>query len=180
MKQERQLEVTDIKVCRWMDGERSSEQLERARDHRRGQHYGKMQKIAIETVRIYTERREDDFVGKRAIKMELPGRRRRGRPKRRWSDNRDEDLENIEEMTEDALYGEHWGRSTAAATPHQRGSSWKKQQKHTHTHTRARARARARVCVWRSAGVVAIMASSAKAVDSYVQAPFPPSSLSHG
>ena len=29
-------------------------------------------------------RREDEYVGKRVMGMEVPGKRRRGRPKRRW------------------------------------------------------------------------------------------------
>ena len=32
-------------------------------------------------------RREDEYVGKRVMVMEVPGNRRRGRPKRRWLDN---------------------------------------------------------------------------------------------
>ena len=64
-----------------------------------------MQKFAVEMV-LYIERRQDDYVGKRAINVELPGRRRE-RPKRRWSDNIDEDMENVEAVREDALDREH-------------------------------------------------------------------------
>ena len=32
-------------------------------------------------------RREDEYAGKRVMVMEVPGKRRRGRPKRRWLDN---------------------------------------------------------------------------------------------
>ena len=32
-------------------------------------------------------RREDEYVGKRVMGMEVPGKRRRGRPKRRWLDS---------------------------------------------------------------------------------------------
>ena len=32
-------------------------------------------------------RREDEYVGKRVMVMEVPGNRRRGRPKRRWLDS---------------------------------------------------------------------------------------------
>ena len=38
-------------------------------------------------------RREDEYVGKkRVMGMEVPGKRRRGRPKRRWLDNIKNDL----------------------------------------------------------------------------------------
>ena len=32
----------------------------------------------------HVSRREDEYVGKRVMGMEVPGKRRRGRPKRRW------------------------------------------------------------------------------------------------
>ena len=32
-------------------------------------------------------RGEEEYVGKRVMVIEVPGKRRRGRPKRRWSDN---------------------------------------------------------------------------------------------
>ena len=32
----------------------------------------------------YVLRREDEYVGKRVMVMEVPGKRRRGRPKQRW------------------------------------------------------------------------------------------------
>ena len=45
-------------------------------------------------------RREDEYVGKRA--MEVPGKRRRGRPKRRWLDSIGNDLSERELSREDA------------------------------------------------------------------------------
>ena len=47
-------------------------------------------------------RREDEFVGKRMMGMEVPGKRRRGRPKRRWLDNIKNDLSERELSGEDA------------------------------------------------------------------------------
>ena len=37
-------------------------------------------------------RREAEYVGKRVMVMEVPGKRRRGRPKWRWLDNTKKDL----------------------------------------------------------------------------------------
>ena len=35
----------------------------------------------------HVSRREDEYVGKRVMGMEVPGKRRRGRPQRRWLDS---------------------------------------------------------------------------------------------
>ena len=40
----------------------------------------------------HVQRRDEDYVGKRTMRIELPGRRRRGRPKRRYMDMVKEDL----------------------------------------------------------------------------------------
>ena len=47
-------------------------------------------------------RREDDYVGKRVMGMEIEGRRGRGRPKRRWMDSVRADL------TEKGLEGDEY------------------------------------------------------------------------
>ena len=39
-------------------------------------------------------RREDEYVGKRVMVMEVPVKRTRGRPKRRWMDNIKNEIEN--------------------------------------------------------------------------------------
>ena len=46
-------------------------------------------------------RREDEYVGKRVMLMEVPGKRRRGRPKRRWLDSIRNDLSERELSRED-------------------------------------------------------------------------------
>ena len=50
-------------------------------------------------------RREDEYVGKRVMAMEVPGKRRRGRPKRRWLDNIKNDLSDRELSGEKAQDG---------------------------------------------------------------------------
>ena len=46
-------------------------------------------------------RREDEYVGKRVMGMEVPGKRRRGRQKRRWMDTIGDDLSEKELSRED-------------------------------------------------------------------------------
>ena len=47
---------------------------------------------------IHEFRREEEYVGKRVMVMEVPGKRTRGRPKRRWLDNIKNDLSERERV----------------------------------------------------------------------------------
>ena len=55
-------------------------------------------------------RREYEYVGKRVMAMEVPGKRRRGRPKRRWLDSIRNDLSERELAGEDAQDRAKWRR----------------------------------------------------------------------
>ena len=43
----------------------------------------------------HVKKREEDYVGKRMMEMVVPGRRKRGRPRRRWMDLVREDIERV-------------------------------------------------------------------------------------
>ena len=45
---------------------------------------------------VHVLKREDEYVGKRVMGMEVPGKRRRGRPLRRWLDSIRDDLSDRE------------------------------------------------------------------------------------
>ena len=60
-------------------------------------------------------RREETYVGKRMRQM-VVGRRKRGRPKRRWQDCIDDDLKGLGVREEDALDRREWRR----IIPHRR------------------------------------------------------------
>ena len=53
-------------------------------------------------------RREDECVGKIVMGMEVPGKRRRARPKRRWLDNIRNDLSQIYLSGEDPHVRDKW------------------------------------------------------------------------
>ena len=55
-------------------------------------------------------RREDEYVGKRMMAMEVPGNRRRGRTKRRWLDSIRNDLLERKLSREDTKDRAKWRR----------------------------------------------------------------------
>ncbi|KAK3545792.1 hypothetical protein QTP70_013128, partial [Hemibagrus guttatus] len=50
----------------------------------------------------HVQRRESEYIGRRMLDMELPGRRQRGRPKRRYMDGINEDMKLVGASVEDA------------------------------------------------------------------------------
>ena len=46
-------------------------------------------------------RKDDGYIGRRMLRMELPGKRKRGRPKRRFVDVVKEDMAEVEVTKED-------------------------------------------------------------------------------
>ena len=54
----------------------------------------KLRKARIRWYR-HVKRREEGYVGKRMMEMAVPGRRKRGRPKRRWMNLAREDLKRV-------------------------------------------------------------------------------------
>ena len=54
-------------------------------------------KLRNERLRWYghVKRREEGYVGKRMMKMAVPGRRKRGKPRRRWMDLAREDTKRV-------------------------------------------------------------------------------------
>ena len=63
----------------------------------------------------HLRRKDDGYIGRRMPRKELPGKRKRGRPKRRFMDVVKEDMAEVE-VTEE-LIGETGERKSAVATP---------------------------------------------------------------
>ena len=101
-------------MLRWMSG---VTKLDRIGDERiRGTtNVGEISKKVQET-RLkwlgygHVLRREEEYVGKRVMVMEVPGKRRRGRPKWRWLDNIKNDLSERELSGEEAQDRVQWRR----------------------------------------------------------------------
>ena len=62
-------------------------------------------------------RRDIDYIGQRMLKMELPGRRRRGRPKRRYLDTVREDMRAVGLTEEDAGDRVRWKQMFCCGDP---------------------------------------------------------------
>ena len=56
----------------------------------------------------HAKRREESCVGKRMMEMAVPGRRKRGRPSRRWMDLAREDLKSVGAKEEDEIDRVKW------------------------------------------------------------------------
>ena len=72
-------------------------------------------------------RREEHYVGRRAMVMKVQGRRKRGRPKRRWLDKvKDDVIDSRLIMCTTVLHG---GICNRTSTPHKSGNKVKEKKK---------------------------------------------------
>ena len=62
-------------------------------------------------------RRDEDYIGKRLLRMEVPGKRRRGRPKRGYMDVVREDLKTVGGTLTDAAHRSIWRRCIRCGDP---------------------------------------------------------------
>ncbi|KAK3541125.1 hypothetical protein QTP86_015736 [Hemibagrus guttatus] len=99
-----ELEVAELKMLRFSLG---VTRLDRIRNEyiRGTAHVGRLRDKVRET-RLrwfgHVQRRESEYIGRRMLDMELPGRRQRGRPKRRYMDGINEDMKLVGASVEDA------------------------------------------------------------------------------
>ena len=92
--QEKKLEVAEMRMLRWMCG---VTRLDKIRNERiRGiMKVGEItKKVQERKLKWYGHvmRREEHHVGRRAMEMKVQGRRKKGRPKRRWLDKVKDDI----------------------------------------------------------------------------------------
>ena len=110
--QEKKFDVAEIRMLRWMSGVNKLDIIrnERIRGTTKVGEISK--KVQESRLKWYGHvlRREDEYVGKRVMAMEVPGNRRRGRPKRRWLDSIRNDLSERELSKEDAQDRAKWKR----------------------------------------------------------------------
>ena len=77
-------------------------------------------KVQERRVKLYEHvmmRREEDYVGRGAMVMKVQGRRKRGRPKRRWLDKVEDDIEEKGLSADDVYDRAIWRRMSSYIDP---------------------------------------------------------------
>ena len=102
-RQEAKMEVAELKVLRFSLGVTIMDNIRN--EYIRGTAYvgrfgEKTREVRLGWYR-YLRRKDDRYIGRRMLRMELPGKRKRGRPKRRFMDVVKEDMAEVETMEED-------------------------------------------------------------------------------
>ena len=117
--QEKKLEVAEMRMLRWMCG---VTKLDKIRNERiRGTtKVGEITKIVQERrFKWYGHvlRREEHYVGRRAMVMKVPGERKRGRHKRRWLDKEKDDIKEKGLSADDVYDRATWRRMSLYIDP---------------------------------------------------------------
>ncbi|XP_060743999.1 uncharacterized protein LOC132857897 [Tachysurus vachellii] len=130
-RQESELEVAELKMLRFSLG---VTRLDRIRNKyiRGTAHVGSLgDKVREARLRWFghVQRRESEYIGRRMLDMELPGRRQRGRPKRRYMDVINEDMKLVGASVEDAEDRDRWREMICCGDPEGKSRKRKKMKK---------------------------------------------------
>ena len=66
---------------------------------------------------VHVMRKEEESVCRRVMKMEVPGKRRRGRPRKRWKDTLNEDMREKDVQVNDTQDRCRWRRLIRNSDP---------------------------------------------------------------
>ena len=118
-KQVGKLEVAELKMVRWALGVTREDKIrnEYIRGTARIAKLG--EKIRGARLRWYghVKRREAEYVGRRTLEMEVPGRRKSGRPRKRWLDGVRENMESVGVVEEDVVNRGVWRKKMRCGDP---------------------------------------------------------------
>ncbi|KAK3574713.1 hypothetical protein QTP86_015385 [Hemibagrus guttatus] len=118
-RQESELEVAELKMLRFSLGVTRLDRIKN--EYFRGTvHVGRLRdKVREARLRWFghVQRRESEYIGRRMLDMELPGRRQRGRPKRRYMDGINEDMKLVGPNVEDAEDRDKWREMIRCGDP---------------------------------------------------------------
>ena len=118
-RQEAEMEVAELKMLRFSLGVTRMDKIRN--EYIRGTaQVGKFgEKTREARLRWYghLRRKDDGYIGRRMLRMELPGKRKRGRPKRRFMDVVKEDMAEVEVTEEDTVDRNNWRRKIRCGDP---------------------------------------------------------------
>ncbi|KAK3510965.1 hypothetical protein QTP70_027797 [Hemibagrus guttatus] len=118
-RQESELEVAELKMLRFSLGVTRLDGIRN--EYIRGTaHVGRLDdKVREARLRWFghVQRREREYIGRIMLDMELPGRRQRGRPKRRYMDGINEEMKLVGASVEDAEDRDRWREMIRCGDP---------------------------------------------------------------
>ena len=118
-RQEAEMEVAELKMLRFSLGVTRMDKIRN--EYIRGTaQVGKFgEKTREARLRWYghLRRKDDGYIGRRMLRMELPGKRKRGRPKRRFMDVVKEDMAEVEVTEEDTVDRINWRKKIRCGDP---------------------------------------------------------------
>ena len=118
-RQEAEMEVAELKMLRFSLGVTRMANI--GNEYIRGTaQVGKFgEKTREAKLRWYghLRRKDDGYIGKRMLRMELPGKRKRGRPKRSFMDVVKEDMAEVEVTEEDTVDRRNWRKKIHCGDP---------------------------------------------------------------
>ena len=118
-RQEAEMEVAELKMLRFSLGVTRMDKIRN--EYIRGTaQVGKFgEKTREARLRWYghLRRKDDGYIGRRMLRMELPGKRKRGRPKRRFMDVVKEDMAKVEVTEEDTVDRRNWRKKIRCGDP---------------------------------------------------------------
>ena len=118
-RQETEMEVAELKMLRFSLGVTRMDKIRN--EYIRGTaQVGKFgEKTREARLRWYghIRRKDDGYIGRRMLRMELPGKRKRGRPKRRFMDVVKEDMAEVEVTEEDTVDRRNWRKKIRCGDP---------------------------------------------------------------
>lgn len=117
--QEKKLDVAEMRMLRWMCGVTKMDKIRNERIRGTtgvGEISKKLQERRLNWYG-HVIRSDEDHIGRRSLKMEVEGRRRRGKPRRRWMDSINNDMMTRGLTGEEAQDRAMWRRLTRNIDP---------------------------------------------------------------
>ena len=118
-RQEAEMEVAELKMLRFSLGVTRMDKIrnEYVRGTAQVGKFGERTREARLRWYGHLRRKDDGYIGRRMLRMELPGKRKRGRPKRRFMDVVKEDMAEVEVTEEDTVDRNNWRRKIRCGDP---------------------------------------------------------------